>query len=151
MKTAFVFPGQGSQFIGMGIGFAEKRLEQASEVLGFDLKKICFEGPEEELKKTAIQQPAIFAVSVAAFDQLQTTNLEPQIVAGHSLGEYSALYAAGALSFEDGVMIVHLRGKFMQIAVPEGQGAMAALLGGEREAISQVCAEIGNVWHANFN
>ncbi|OGB87703.1 [acyl-carrier-protein] S-malonyltransferase [candidate division WOR-1 bacterium RIFCSPLOWO2_02_FULL_46_20] len=151
MKTAFVFPGQGSQFIGMGKDLAEKYLDQANEILGFDLKKICFAGPEEELKKTEIQQPAIFTISVAAFHQLTTHNLQLTTVAGHSLGEYSALYAAGAISFEDGVKIVHLRGKFMQEAVPPGEGAMAALLGGDRETIINICKEVGGVWPANFN
>jgi len=151
MKTAFVFPGQGSQAVGMGKGFAEGYLDQANRALGFDLKRLCFEGPEEELKKTEITQPAIFTVSVAAFDRLQTTDHRPQAVAGHSLGEYSALFAAGVISFEDGVKIVHLRGKFMQEAVPLGKGAMAAVLGGERKTIEDICRQIGNVWPANFN
>lgn len=151
MSVAFVFPGQGSQFVGMGKGLAEEKLAKANEILGFDLAKICFEGPEDELKKTAIQQPAIFTVSAAAFDQLTTNNLQLTTVAGHSLGEYSALYAAGVLSFEDGVKLVHLRGKFMQEAVPAGEGAMAALLGGDRAKIVEICAEVGGVWPANFN
>lgn len=148
MKTAFVFPGQGSQFVGMGKDLAEKFLDQANAILGFDLKKIVLEGPEEELKKTEIQQPAIFTVSAAAFAKLGT---KPDAVAGHSLGEYSALYAAGVLSFEDGVKTVHRRGKFMQEAVPPGAGAMAAVLGGERKVIADICQEVGNVWPANFN
>lgn len=148
MKTAFVFPGQGSQSVGMGKDLAEKFLDQANAILGFDLKKIVLEGPEEELKKTEIQQPAIFTVSAAAFEKL---SMRPAAVAGHSLGEYSALYAAGAISFEDGVKTVHLRGKFMQEAVPLGTGAMAAVLGGERNVISEICNEVGNVWPANFN
>ncbi|MFA6170037.1 MAG: ACP S-malonyltransferase [Candidatus Margulisiibacteriota bacterium] len=151
MKLAFVFPGQGSQAIGMGKGFAEGLLDRANQALGFDLKKRCLEGPEDELKKTAIQQPAIFAVSVAAFELLRAKGLKPDFVAGHSLGEYSALYAAGALSFEDGVKTVNQRGLFMQEAVPMGVGAMAALLGGERAKIVEICAEIGEVWPANFN
>ena len=151
MTTAFVFPGQGSQFVGMGKGLAESWLDKANVILGFDLKKIVLEGPEEELKKTAIQQPAIFTVSVAAFHRLSSIVHRPSMTAGHSLGEYSALYAAGALSFEDGVKIVHLRGKFMQEAVPEGVGAMSALLGGDREIIKNICSEVGNVWPANFN
>lgn len=151
MKLAFVFPGQGSQAIGMGKGFAESLLDRANQALSFDLKKLCLEGPEEELKKTAIQQPAIFAVSVAAFELLRAKGLNPDVVAGHSLGEYSALYAAGALSFEDGVKTVSQRGLFMQEAVPMGVGAMAALLGGDRAKIVEACAEIGEVWPANFN
>jgi len=120
MKTAFVFPGQGSQTVGMGKDLAESLLDQANQILGFDLKKLCFEGPEEELKKTEITQPAILTVSVAAFQQLATRNPQPATVAGHSLGEYSALVAAGAIKFGDAVKIVNLRGKFMQEAVPVG-------------------------------
>jgi [acyl-carrier-protein] S-malonyltransferase len=151
MKTAFVFPGQGSQFVGMGKDLAEKFLDRANEILGFDLKKIVFEGPEEELKKTEIQQPAIFTVSAAAYEKVLSLVPPPSSLAGHSLGEYSALYAAGAISFEDGVKTVNLRGKFMQEAVPPGAGAMAAVLGGERKLIEDVCSEVGNVWPANFN
>ncbi|OGC11968.1 [acyl-carrier-protein] S-malonyltransferase [candidate division WOR-1 bacterium RIFOXYA12_FULL_52_29] len=151
MKLAFVFPGQGSQAVGMGKGFAEEHLDRASRLLGFDLKKICLEGPEEELKRTEVQQPAIFTVSAAAYDLLIKKGIKPDVVAGHSLGEYSALYAAGSISFEDGVRTVNQRGRFMQEAVPEGTGAMAALLGGERETIISICLEIGNVWPANFN
>src|SRR3989338_2401241 len=150
MATAFVFPGQGSKSGGMVKGFAKKLLDQANQILGFDLKKIVLEGPEEELKKTAIQQPAIFAVSVAAL-KCTVNSVQCSVVAGHSLGEYSALYAAGAISFEDGVKVVHLRGQFMQEAVPPGEGAMAALLGGDRETIINICKEVGGVWPANFN
>ena len=137
MKTAFVFPGQGSQAVGMGKELAEKYLDQAGEVLGFDLKKICFDGPEEELKRTEIQQPAIFTVSVAAFNQLSSRLPAPSYVAGHSLGEYAALHAAGVFSFEDGVRLVHLRGRFMQEAVPKGQGAMAAVLGADNKMVNR--------------
>lgn len=152
MKTAFVFPGQGAQAPGMGKDLAEKYLDEANEILGFDLKKLCFEGPEEELKKTEITQPAILTVSVAAFESLRQKNAgQPAAVAGHSLGEYSALVAASALSFKDAVKIVHLRGKFMQEAVPLGEGAMAAILGVGNEKIEEVCAQTGNVWPANFN
>jgi [acyl-carrier-protein] S-malonyltransferase len=151
MKTAYVFPGQGSQFVGMGQGLAEPYLDRASQVLGFDLKKLVLEGPEDGLKQTAIQQPAIFAVSVAAFERLKAKGELPAAVAGHSLGEYSALYAAGVISFEAGVKTVNLRGRFMQEAVPAGQGAMAALLGGDRATIANICKEVGNVWPANFN
>ncbi len=150
-QISFVFPGQGSQSVGMGKDLAENFLDRANAVLGFDLKKTVFEGPEDELKKTEIQQPAIFTVSVAAFESLKAKGLSPVAVAGHSLGEYSALYAAGVISFEDGVQTVNLRGKFMQEAVPAGQGAMAALLGGDRETIANICKETGNVWPANFN
>ena len=151
MKTAFVFPGQGSQSVGMGKDLAEGLLDQANEILGFDLKTIVLEGPEDELKKTAITQPAILTVSVAAFNQLTTNNLQLTTVAGHSLGEYSALVAAGALRFEDAVKVVNLRGKFMQEAVPVGQGAMAAIIGGDRAKIEEICASIEGVWPANFN
>ncbi|MCU0640925.1 MAG: ACP S-malonyltransferase [Candidatus Margulisbacteria bacterium] len=152
MTTAFVFPGQGSQSVGMGKDLAEKSLDRANAVLGFDLKKIVLAGPEEELKKTAIQQPAIFTVSAAMYDLLVTRYPLPvTCVAGHSLGEYSALYAAGVISFEDGVRTVNLRGQYMQEAVPAGQGAMAALLGGDRATIANICKEVGNVWPANFN
>ena len=156
LKKAFVFPGQGSQTVGMGKGLAEPFLDRANEVLGFDLKKICLEGPAEELKKTEITQPAIFTVSVAAFHQLTTHNLQLttdlHAVAGHSLGEYSALYAAGALSFEDGVKILNLRGKFMQEAVPIGAGAMMAVLGLAGDKIAECCKNAeGAVSPANFN
>ncbi len=152
MKTAFVFPGQGSQSIGMGKDLAEKYLDQANEILGFDLKQICFAGPEEELKKTEITQPAILTVSVAAFESLKAKGVPmPAAVAGHSLGEYSALVAAAALSFQDAVKIVNLRGKFMQQAVPLGEGAMSAIIGAENDKIKEICASVGNVWPANFN
>jgi len=151
MKTAFVFPGQGSQFVGMGKELAEKFLDQANAILGFDLKQLCFEGPAEELKRTEIQQPAIFTVSVAAYELLKAKGFMCDVATGHSLGEYSALYAAGAIAFDDGVRTVHLRGKFMQEAVPAGAGAMAAVLGGERDRIKEICQEVGNVWPANFN
>ena len=152
MKTAFVFPGQGAQSVGMGKELAEKYLDQASQILGLDLKKLCFEGPEEELKKTEITQPAILTVSVAAFESLRGRDVPlPAAVAGHSLGEYSALVAASALSFSDAVKIVHLRGKFMQEAVPLGKGAMAAIIGADSDKIKAICNEIGEVWPANFN
>jgi len=152
MKTAFVFPGQGSQLVGMGKDLAEKYLDQANAILGFDLKRICFEGPEEELKKTEITQPAILTVSIAAFEWLKSTGLPlPSAVAGHSLGEYSALVAAGSIQFSDAVKIVHLRGKFMQEAVPLGTGSMMAVLGAERKIIEEVCQQIGEVWPANYN
>lgn len=136
----------------MGSGFAEAHLDRAGLALEYDLKKICFEGPIEELTKTENTQPAIFAVSAAAFDRLAASGLQPAAVAGHSLGEYSALYAAGALSFEDGVKILHMRGKFMQEAVPLGAGAMMAVLGLDREKIIECCNSVqGEVSPANFN
>jgi [acyl-carrier-protein] S-malonyltransferase len=152
MKTAFIFPGQGSQAVGMGKDLAEKYLDQANQILGFDLKRLCLEGPEEELKKTEITQPAILSVSVAAFEALKSKGTPPpSAVAGHSLGEYSALVAASALSFQDAVRIVRLRGKFMQEAVPLGEGAMAAVMGADNDRIKEICEQTGNVWPANFN
>lgn len=152
MKTAFVFPGQGSQSVGMGKDLAEELLDQANQILGFDLKKLCFEGPEDELKRTEITQPAILTVSVATYQSLISNLHSPiSIMAGHSLGEYSALVAAGAIKFEDAVKIVHLRGKYMQEAVPVGEGAMSAILGANNEIVQTICESIGNVWPANFN
>jgi [acyl-carrier-protein] S-malonyltransferase len=133
-KTAFLFPGQGSQFASMGKSLAEaypeaaQVFEAADAALGFSLSNLCFEGPEEELKRTEITQPAMLTVSVAAFTVLKSQGLLPDYVAGHSLGEYSALVAAGSLDFAEAVRLVHKRGRYMQEAVPAGVGAMAALL-----------------------
>lgn len=155
MKTAFVFPGQGSQFVGMGKGIAEKQLDQAGEILGFDLKKLCFEGPEEELRRTEITQPAILTVSLAAYAFMLDKGIPaPSAVAGHSLGEYSALVAASSLSFQDAVKVVNLRGKFMQEAVPVGEGSMAAVLGLTKEQVIDCCSRassFGVVSAANLN
>lgn len=144
---AFVFPGQGSQAVGMGRGFyaassAVKALwEEAGEALGFDLARLCFEGPEAELQLTANTQPAILTASVAAATVLAERGVEPAIAGGHSLGEYSALVVAGALAFADAVRIVRRRGEFMQEAVPVGTGAMAALLGLELAGVEQLCRD----------
>jgi [acyl-carrier-protein] S-malonyltransferase len=153
---ALLFPGQGSQEVGMGRDVCEASpaaravYERADAVLGFALSRLCFEGPEEELRRTEIQQPALLATSMALLRALEEqAEPAPAIVLGHSLGEYSALVAAGALSLEDGVALVHARGRFMQEAVPQGRGAMAALLGIGAEPVAEACrraaAETGAV------
>jgi [acyl-carrier-protein] S-malonyltransferase len=159
--TAFIFPGQGSQYIGMGKVFydnfsiARQVFQEADDSLHFSLSTLCFQGPEDALKLTENTQPAILTTSVAALKVVQSeTGLDAELAAGHSLGEYSALVAAGALAFSDAVKIVRLRGRFMQEAVPVGEGAMAAVLGLERKDVEAVCeqASAGEVLSpANFN
>lgn len=160
-KIAFVFPGQGAQAVGMGKDVYEALpqsravFEKGDEVLGFPLSKLIFEGPESELKQTVNTQPALVTASVAYLEALRDLGVTPDYVAGHSLGEYSALVAAGVLSYEDAVRLVRLRGQFMEEAVPGGQGAMAATLGADRVALSELCrsiSEAGNsVELANVN
>jgi [acyl-carrier-protein] S-malonyltransferase len=148
LRMAFVFPGQGSQSPGMGKDLAEKFavarqvFEEADDALGFAISRLCFDGPAEDLQLTENTQPAILTVSVAAFRALQEAGIDaPAFVAGHSLGEYSALVAAGALSLSDAVRTVRARGRYMQEAVPVGTGAMAAVIGGELETIERICVE----------
>jgi [acyl-carrier-protein] S-malonyltransferase len=155
-----VFPGQGSQFVGMGQDLyaadAEVRAlyEAANEALGYDLRRLCFEGPEATLRLTQYTQPAILVHSVAVWAQLAKRHVRPALLAGHSLGEYSALVAAGVLDFADAVRVVHQRGTFMQQAVPLGAGSMAALLGMSGQGVEALCAEFagdGVLQPANYN
>ncbi|WP_277301021.1 ACP S-malonyltransferase [Veillonella montpellierensis] len=161
MKTAFVFPGQGSQKVGMmqdlynAYPIVKQRFEEADEALGYSITKLCFEGPDTELVKTANTQPAILTASVACYEVLKEKGYTPDIVGGHSLGEYSALVAAGVLEFKDAVYLVHKRGQYMQEAVPLGEGSMAAILALPREEVITICAEVdatvGSVQAVNFN
>lgn len=161
MKTAFVFPGQGSQKVGMlqdlynEYAIVRQRFAEADEALGYSISKLCFEGPDTELVKTANTQPAILTASIACYEVLKEKGFTPDIVGGHSLGEYSALVAAGVLKFADAVYLVHKRGEFMQEAVPIGKGAMAAILALPREQVVEICQqvndEVGSVQAVNFN
>jgi [acyl-carrier-protein] S-malonyltransferase len=147
MKTAFLCPGQGSQEVGMGRAFFEaspgaaRVWQEADRALGFALSRLCFEGPAEQLALTVNTQPAVLTASVAAATALAERGVRPDVAAGHSLGEYSALVVAGALPFEVAVRLVRKRGQFMQEAVPVGVGAMAALLGVDLATVEEVCAE----------
>jgi len=146
-QLAFLFPGQGSQAVGMGKNLAEhhpiakQTFEEADAALGVKLSHLCFEGPEDQLRLTENTQPAILTVSVAAWRVLNEKGIKPALVAGHSLGEYSAHVAAGTLSFADAVRAVHNRGKYMQEAVPVGTGAMAAIIGMSIDAVVSLCAD----------
>jgi len=158
MKRAIVFPGQGSQVVGMGQDLAEaipecKALfDQANKILGYDLAKICFEGPQEELNKSNHAQLGIFVASAAAFLalELKQPELEYDILAGHSLGEWTALYVAGVVSFEDAIKILKARGEYMQAACEENPGAMLAVMNLDGEALVKIAAEAG-CYVANFN
>jgi [acyl-carrier-protein] S-malonyltransferase len=160
-NVAFIFPGQGSQYVGMGKEFfenfreAKDVFEEADDVLHLPISSICFQGPEETLKLTENTQPAVLTMSIAVLRVLQAEKgVVPRLAAGHSLGEYSALVLSGALGFADAVQIVRLRGRFMQEAVPVGEGAMAAVLGMEQSQVEKLCEEVAQgevVTPANFN
>ncbi len=159
-KNAFIFPGQASQYVGMGKDLVEKfklahdLYQKADEILGFKLSHIAFEGPEDELKQTRITQPAIFVHSVVVYSLLAENKFHPDLVAGHSLGEYSALVAAGALNFESALEIVKLRAELMQQAGEQNPGTMAAILGLSATDLESICKkaeQYGVVQPANYN
>lgn len=160
VNYAFLFPGQGSQQVGMGKDFydahplAREIFEEANDALGIDLASLCFQGPEEELSLTYNTQPAILTVSYIACKLLEKEGVTPAVAAGHSLGEYSALAAAGAMNFREAVTVVRKRGEYMQEAVPVGEGAMAAVMGMEAEQVEEICRQassLGVVAPANYN
>jgi len=164
MKTAFLFPGQGAQVVGMGTEIAQsfavaaEVFEKANDIVGFDLSRVCFEGPLEQLNSTTISQPAIFVTSAAILEVLRTnpptSTISPDVTAGLSLGEYSALYAAGLISFKDALVLVQKRGQAMQAAADATEGAMVSIIGLDEERVHQLCAEAGKgelLTAVNFN
>jgi len=159
MRIAFVFPGQGSQYVGMGkdlygnFNGVREIYKEAEEVLGYDIAKLSFNGPQEELNKTFRTQPCLLTLSLAAFKVLSLKGIIPFCVAGHSLGEYSAIVASGTISFREALRLTEKRGQYMQEAVPEGKGLMAAILGLDKEEVDSICHSVnsGYVSPANYN